>query len=167
MAGRMRVLMVTIFGTGAMMVIFSQMRLLPAAIVMLVIFSAFVQSAEGATFGVVPFVDPRNKGVVSGLVGAGGNAGAVIWSTTYNAIGSAGKADVEQDRLGLLMIGCIVAGCSLLCLLLNINGRAIFWGAEGTGSQVFPEKEQQQEPQSGLPRPPSGFHKELQVQEEA
>jgi nitrate/nitrite transporter NarK len=51
---------------------------LPATIALLVIFSTFVQASAGATFGVVPFVSKRALGVVSGLVGAGGNAGAVL-----------------------------------------------------------------------------------------
>jgi MFS transporter, NNP family, nitrate/nitrite transporter len=51
---------------------------LAATIVLMVIFSLFVQASEGACFGVVPFVSKRSLGVVSGFVGAGGNAGAVI-----------------------------------------------------------------------------------------
>lgn len=43
-----------------------------------VFFSLLVQSSEGATYGVVPFVSKRSLGVVSGFVGAGGNAGSVI-----------------------------------------------------------------------------------------
>ena len=160
MAGRIRVLMITIAGTGGMMVIFSQMRLLPLAIIMLVTFSAFVQSAEGATFGVVPFVDAANKGVVSGLVGAGGNAGAVIWSTTYNAIGNSGSADVEQDRLGLMVIGFIVLGSSLLCLILSIHGSTIFKAKDASTSQdPVTVEETRQEP------PRLGFNKEATIEE--
>ena len=41
-------------------------------------FSLFVQMSEGATFSVVPFVNKKAVGAVSGIVGAGGNAGAVM-----------------------------------------------------------------------------------------
>jgi len=41
------------------------------------LFSLCVQMAEGLSFGLVPFVSRPALGVVSGLVGAGGNAGGV------------------------------------------------------------------------------------------
>ena len=40
-------------------------------------FSIFVQMSEGATYSVVPFINRRALGSVAGIVGAGGNAGAV------------------------------------------------------------------------------------------
>lgn len=124
--GRFRVLMFTSLGTGLMMILFSQMTILPIAMVCLVLFSVNVQAAEGASFGIVPFVDPANKGVVSGLVGAGGNLGAVIWGLIYKEFGSK-----DQERTGMLVIGCIVTGSALMCLGLKINGAAMFWGEEG------------------------------------
>lgn len=48
-----------------------------------VVFSLLVQSSEGATYGVVPFVSKRSLGVVSGFVGAGGNAGSVITQALF------------------------------------------------------------------------------------
>lgn len=47
-------------------------------IFLMVVFSIFVQGSEGAGFGVVPFISQRALGVVTGLVGAGGNAGAAF-----------------------------------------------------------------------------------------
>uniref|UniRef100_A0A803L0N8 Uncharacterized protein n=1 Tax=Chenopodium quinoa TaxID=63459 RepID=A0A803L0N8_CHEQI len=44
---------------------------LGASIAVMIIFSVFVQDAEGLTFGVVPFVSRRSLGVVSGMTGAG------------------------------------------------------------------------------------------------
>jgi NNP family nitrate/nitrite transporter-like MFS transporter len=124
--GRFRVLMFTGIGTGVMMIIFSQMTILPIAMICLILFSMNVQAAEGASFGIVPFVDPANKGVVSGLVGAGGNLGAVIWGLIYKEFGSK-----DQERTGMLVIGCIVTGSALMCLGLQINGAGLFWGEEG------------------------------------
>jgi NNP family nitrate/nitrite transporter-like MFS transporter len=47
-------------------------------IFMLIAFSLFVQAAEGVTFAIVPFVQPDGIGPVAGIVGAGGNVGAMI-----------------------------------------------------------------------------------------
>lgn len=62
---------------GIFFVIFSRMTTIATAIPTLLCFSLCVQMAEGATFGIVPFVDPPATGAVSGIVGAGGNFGAV------------------------------------------------------------------------------------------
>jgi len=43
----------------------------------MVFFSVSVQGAEGSTFGIVSYVCPSSMGSVCGIVGAGGNAGAV------------------------------------------------------------------------------------------
>ena len=65
---------------GVMIIIFSQAKTLGGAITALMAFSIFVQAAEGSTFGVVPYLNPNVTGTVAGIVGAGGNAGAVIFS---------------------------------------------------------------------------------------
>merc|ERR1711937_169808 len=44
----------------------------------LFLFAVCVQVAEGTSYGMVPFMKPEQLAVVSALVGAGGNAGAVI-----------------------------------------------------------------------------------------
>ncbi|CAK9051924.1 unnamed protein product [Durusdinium trenchii] len=48
------------------------------ALAVLVCFSLFVQMAEGTSYGIVPFMNQQQLAVVSALVGAGGNLGAVI-----------------------------------------------------------------------------------------
>jgi len=48
------------------------------ALCVLVCFSMFVQMAEGTSYGIVPFMNKQQLAVVSALVGAGGNLGAVI-----------------------------------------------------------------------------------------
>jgi nitrate/nitrite transporter NarK len=48
------------------------------ALALLVGFSLFVQMAEGTSYGMVPFMNREQLAVVSALVGAGGNVGAMI-----------------------------------------------------------------------------------------
>lgn len=76
--GRVMLMGGVLFLEGISLMCFSQISLLPLAIGVMIIFSLFVQMAEGATFAVVPFVNKKAMGTVSGIVGAGGNAGAVM-----------------------------------------------------------------------------------------
>jgi NNP family nitrate/nitrite transporter-like MFS transporter len=76
--GRVYFLGAIILIEGIMLTIFSQLNILYFSIITMVIFSIFVQMAEGATFSVVPFVNRKAIGSVSGIVGAGGNLGAVL-----------------------------------------------------------------------------------------
>lgn len=48
------------------------------ALMVLICFSIFVQMSEGTSYGIVPFMNQKQLAVVSALVGAGGNLGAVI-----------------------------------------------------------------------------------------
>ncbi|MBT4790296.1 MAG: MFS transporter [Halobacteriovoraceae bacterium] len=75
--GRVKWLFIAILIEGIMLMIFSRMTVLPLAIGSLIIFSLFTQMSEGATFSVVPFINKHALGSVSGIVGAGGNMGAV------------------------------------------------------------------------------------------
>ncbi|MEL6159962.1 MAG: MFS transporter [Cyanobacteria bacterium J06623_5] len=72
-------------GMGIGYLIFSQVGsgwALPAAVILVMLCSFFVQAAEGATFALVPLVKPRITGQVAGNVGAYGNVGAVAYLTT-------------------------------------------------------------------------------------
>jgi MFS transporter, NNP family, nitrate/nitrite transporter len=84
---------------------------LGATIALMVIFSLLVQSSEGASYGVVPFVSKRALGVVSGFVGAGGNAGSVITQTLF--FGDIGGYETYE---GLIYMGIMVICCTLLVL---------------------------------------------------
>ena len=63
---------------GIMLTVFSGMSGLTFGIIFLVGFSLSVQMAEGATFSVVPFINKKAIGSISGIVGAGGNVGAFV-----------------------------------------------------------------------------------------
>ena len=49
-----------------------------AAVASLIAFGLLVHVSCGATYAVIPFVNPRAVGSVAGIVGAGGNVGAVL-----------------------------------------------------------------------------------------
>lgn len=80
LTGRVRWLVVIMFLEGIALCIFSRMEVLEVAIVAMIVFSLCVQMAEGATYSVVPFINKRSLGAVSGIVGAGGNVGAVCYA---------------------------------------------------------------------------------------
>jgi NNP family nitrate/nitrite transporter-like MFS transporter len=75
--GRVLFLGAVLLLEGVALIAFSRMDALVLAIPAMIVFSIFVQMSEGATFSVVPFVNRRALGSVAGIVGAGGNAGAV------------------------------------------------------------------------------------------
>ena len=78
-------------------------------VLVMFLFSVAVQMAEGLTFGVVPYVSRPALGVVSGMVGAGGNLGAVI-ATSIFFKGSAMRTDT-----GILYLGITILAVTLSC----------------------------------------------------
>ena len=68
--GRVKFLFLVLFIEGLALMLFSQMSYLPLAIGTMIVFSLFVQMSEGATFSVVPFINKKAIGAVSGIVGA-------------------------------------------------------------------------------------------------
>jgi len=77
LSGRVSWLFVTLFCEGLALLWFSQARTLASAVPALLCLALFVQMAAGATYAVVPFINPKSLGSVAGIVGAGGNLGAV------------------------------------------------------------------------------------------
>jgi len=77
LSGRVAWLFVTLFCEGLALMWFAQSRTLYTAVPALLCVALFVQMAAGATYAVVPFVNPKALGSVAGIVGAGGNLGAV------------------------------------------------------------------------------------------
>ena len=63
---------------------FSKAGTLPGSIAALITFCLFVQSAEGSTFGIVPYHPKRHRhGGRNHTIGAGGNVGAVFSSIKF------------------------------------------------------------------------------------
>jgi len=114
--GRVRFLFITLLIEGLALILFSRMTVLPIAIASMILFSLFVQMSEGATYSVVPFVNKKALGAISGIVGAGGNAGAV-------AAGFLFKAENISYPQGLLILGCVVAAVSFCAFLVRFSAQ--------------------------------------------
>ncbi|WNF35767.1 MFS transporter [Bacillaceae bacterium IKA-2] len=56
------------------------------AVAMTVFTSIFIQGAEGATFAVIPLIKKRITGQISGMAGAYGNVGAVVYLTLFTIV---------------------------------------------------------------------------------
>jgi NNP family nitrate/nitrite transporter-like MFS transporter len=110
--GRLGWLFAVILLEGLSLMLFPRMPDLVSALVVMAVFSLFVQMGCGATFAVVPFVNKRALGSVSGIVGAGGNAGAV-------AAGFLFKSDLSWPT-ALLILGGLVTASSFLALLVRL-----------------------------------------------
>lgn len=112
--GRVKWLVVVMVIEGVALMLFSRMDYLPLAISSMILFSLFVQMAEGATFSVVPFINKKALGSVSGIVGAGGNVGAVCYAQYLLRSGS----PLEEC---FLIYGVIVSCIGLLGLAIKFS----------------------------------------------
>jgi NNP family nitrate/nitrite transporter-like MFS transporter len=117
LSGRVKWLFLVLFGEGLVLMLFSQATTLALAIPALIAFNLFVDMACGATFAVVPFVNPRALGSVAGIVGAGGNAGAV-------AAGFLFKYEGLDWPTALFLVGAIVTALAFLSFAITFSTEA-------------------------------------------
>ena len=70
---------------GIGLVLFAHAGSLVIAIVAMLSFALFLKMSNGATYGIVPFVNAKNVGMVSGIVGAGGNLGGMLFGFLFKS----------------------------------------------------------------------------------
>jgi NNP family nitrate/nitrite transporter-like MFS transporter len=70
---------------GCGLILFAQSGTLMIAIISMLLFALFLKMSNGATYGIVPFVNTKNVGMVSGIVGAGGNLGGMIFGFLFKS----------------------------------------------------------------------------------
>ena len=70
---------------GCGLILFAQAGSLMIAIVSMLSFALFLKMSNGATYGIVPFVNEKNVGLVSGIVGAGGNLGGMLFGFLFKS----------------------------------------------------------------------------------
>jgi MFS transporter, NNP family, nitrate/nitrite transporter len=70
---------------GLGLLVFAQAGTLGLAIASMLLFALFLKMANGATYGIVPFVNEKNVGLVAGIVGAGGNLGGMCFGFLFKS----------------------------------------------------------------------------------
>jgi NNP family nitrate/nitrite transporter-like MFS transporter len=111
--GRTSLLFICMLGEGIGLLFFSSASSAGPAIVAMAIFGVFTHMSCGAIYAVSPFIDRKALGGVSGLIGAGGNVGAVAAGFLNKAAGT------PQQTLWLL--GWIVLGISLCAIAVRFS----------------------------------------------
>jgi NNP family nitrate/nitrite transporter-like MFS transporter len=94
--------------------LFSRMTWLPAAVGAMMLAGLFVKMSNGATYSLVPFVNKKAIGAVAGIVGAGGNLGAVLAGFLF-------KSASFTWPQAILILGCIVAVSSVVAFAVRFS----------------------------------------------
>jgi len=145
MKGRLLTQLVLLILEAIMIFIFSRSVSLAASIVTMVFFSAFVQACEGSTYGIVPYVDPPATGSISGIVGAGGNMGAVCFGLEFRQL-------LIYIQAFNIMAGTIL-GSAILTGFIIIKGHSSLLSSEPAKSSApttlnIPDIEQEESPET-------------------
>jgi len=98
--GRTWLLFGLILAEGLGLMLFSRMDGAQTALAAMLGFGLFTHMACGATYALTPFIDRQALGGVAGIIGAGGNAGAVAAGFLLKGAGSTSQ--------GLFVLGAAV-----------------------------------------------------------
>lgn len=110
--GRVLVLGACILLEGIGILIFSNMEVLAFSVISMIGFALFVKMSNGATYAVVPFVNKNAVGSVAGIVGAGGNIGAVLMGFLF-------KSESLTYNDAFSIIGYCVLGIAVLAFTIR------------------------------------------------
>ena len=73
-----------------------------------------MQASEGSTYGIVPYVDEPHTGSITGIVGAGGNVGAVCFSLAFKFM--------DDEKSAFMVMGGVALVSALLSAFIRIDG---------------------------------------------
>merc|ERR1719235_2644057 len=150
MTGRLWTHFIALFGQAVFLFLFGSVTSdmgWPPALVVLIIFSCFVNAAEGTSYGIVPYMIPQHLAVVSAVVGAGGTLGAVIATWAFYKY-------VEDDLLPFKLHGIYVAFWAFTCFLMRWDHLGSMFGGPRTSAADEGKQEPVEKPES-VEEPPS------------
>ncbi len=112
---RTALLFALMLGEGVGLLWFSQTTTATMAVVAMISFGLFTHMACGATYALFPFIDRKSLGGVAGIIGAGGNVGAVAAGFLLKAVG-----DVQRC---FMMLGCAALLSSVCAILVRFSAK--------------------------------------------
>ena len=128
--GKTMLLAILLLIEGIGLIWFAKSGNIGMAIAMMFIFGLSLKMANGATYSLVPFINPQAVGSVAGIVGAGGNIGAMLIAymfkikanhATRNVI--EGGADVQLNLIdytsAFTLLGFIILGIGVAVLIVR------------------------------------------------
>lgn len=134
---------------------------LGATMAVIIVFSLFVQMAEGAAYGIVPFITRRGLGTASGFIGAGGNAGSAVTQAIFFTSGDFSTAE-GWKWMGVMVI-CITTTVALVHF--PMWGSMFFQGnPEKTEDEYYAQDYTEEEKKLGLHKAVSKFANESRSQ---
>src|SRR5476649_644126 len=104
-------------GSFGLLALFSHVDVAMFAVIAMLGFGLFTHMACGATYALVPFIDNRALGGVAGIIGAGGNAGAVAAGFLMKGLGN------TQQTLSVL--GLLVAASALCAIAVRFSSNTV------------------------------------------
>ncbi|WP_107873786.1 MFS transporter [Pseudoduganella sp. UC29_71] len=114
---RVTLLFIMMIGEGVGLLWFAHADSVAFAVIAMLVFGLFTHMACGATYALVPFVDKRALGGVAGIIGAGGNVGAVAAGFLMKGMGG----NVQQT---LSILGMLVAASAVCAIAARFSPAA-------------------------------------------
>lgn len=127
--GRILVLAGFLLLEGIGILVFANTHTLFWAVGTMLLFALFLKMANGATYAVVPFISSRSVGVVAGIVGAGGNVGAVLAGFLF-------ASQTQSYQQSFMIMGGAVAVVSFLTFAMLVWYRVRQEKTEINGEEV-------------------------------
>ncbi len=112
--GKVSLLAILLLLEGIGIMLFSNAGGLALAIMMMFFFGLCLKMANGATYSIVPFINPKAVGSVAGIVGAGGNVGAMAIGFLFKSMSYASA---------FLYLGVVVFAAGVIVLVVRLMSK--------------------------------------------
>ncbi|ETI35412.1 hypothetical protein F441_18121 [Phytophthora nicotianae CJ01A1] len=122
MKGRISAQFACLTGQAIFLYVYSHIRLVEWSVPCLIAFGFFAEASAGTTYGIVPYICPDYIGVASGIVGAGGNMGGLMWGLLFKV--------VEDRALSFRYLSLFILSSAILSICIRVKDERSLWSHE-------------------------------------